>query len=140
VVAKEVAVVKAVGDAVGGEAVVGGELGEVELAAPDVGYVFRISVSSVLYADWFHSVVKVVRTINPRLLKVQQPMLPVLLSLLTKPPTRVTVPPRELREPRLVKPTRMASLSLSESASSAAHQKMGSHQRQRLWLLICPTI
>ena len=40
-VVKEVAVVKVVGDAVGGEAVVGGGLGEVEPVAPDVGYVLR---------------------------------------------------------------------------------------------------
>ena len=40
-VVKEVVVVKVVGDAVGGEAVVGGELGEVELPAADVWYVFR---------------------------------------------------------------------------------------------------
>jgi hypothetical protein len=41
-VVREVAVVKVVEDVVEGEAVVGGELGEVEPVAPAVGYVLQI--------------------------------------------------------------------------------------------------
>jgi hypothetical protein len=48
VVVKEVAVVKVVGDAAGGEAAVGGELEEVEPVAPDVGYILYLPKVTIL--------------------------------------------------------------------------------------------